>query len=144
MSLFDNVEVTLHGGPHDGTVSLSASEVALSRTPMQSNLASICASWGAAHREDSPPPDKAVWGRHPDVLPDWRNVIFETEMFLALVGERPEPAHIPKNLLAGGTGSVHTDTQLAQGLEIPMAVSDARKEGAKLRRSGTSRVIPNR
>ena len=53
MSLFDNVEVTFHGGPHDGTVSLTASEVALSRTPMQSNLAGICASWGAAHREDA-------------------------------------------------------------------------------------------
>src|SRR4029453_1735953 len=47
-------------------------------------------------------------------------------MFLALVGERPRPARTPKNLLAGGTGSVHTDTKLAQGLEIPMAVSEAR------------------
>jgi hypothetical protein len=46
-------------------------------------------------------------------------------MFLALVGERPRPARTPKNLLAGGTGSVHTETKLAQGLEIPMAVSDA-------------------
>ena len=50
----------------------------------------------------------------------------ETEMFLALLSERPEPARIPKNLLAGGTGNVHTDTKLTQGLEIPMAVSDAR------------------
>jgi len=46
-------------------------------------------------------------------------------MFLALVGERPRPVRIPKNLLAGGTGSVHTDTQLTQRLEIPMAVSEA-------------------
>ena len=53
MSLFDYVEVTFHGGPHDGTVSLSAAEVALNRTPMQSYLAGICASWSAAHREDA-------------------------------------------------------------------------------------------
>ena len=53
MSLFDNVEVTFHGGSHDGTVSLSASELALNRTPMQSILAGICASWGAAQREDA-------------------------------------------------------------------------------------------
>ena len=53
MSLFDYVEVTFHGGPHDGTVSLSASEVALNRTPMQSTLAGICSSWRAAHREDA-------------------------------------------------------------------------------------------
>jgi hypothetical protein len=46
-------------------------------------------------------------------------------MFLALVGERPSPARIPKNLLAGGTGSVHTDSKSTQRLEIPMAVSDA-------------------
>jgi hypothetical protein len=50
-----------------------------------------------------------------------------TEMFLGLVGERPRPARIPKNLLAGGTGIVHTDTKLTQRLEIPMAVSDACK-----------------
>ena len=53
MSLFDYVEVTFHGGPHNGTVSLSASELALNRTPMQSILAGICSSWGAAHREDA-------------------------------------------------------------------------------------------
>jgi|SRR5205085_12168138 len=53
MSLFDYVEVTFHGGPHDGTVSLSASELASSRTPMQSILAEICSSWRAAQREDA-------------------------------------------------------------------------------------------
>ena len=53
MSLFDYVEVTFHGGPHEGTVSLSASEVASNRTPMQKILAGVCASWGAAHREDA-------------------------------------------------------------------------------------------
>jgi hypothetical protein len=50
----------------------------------------------------------------------------ETEMFLALVGERPRPARTSKNLLAGGTGKVHLHNQSTQGLEIPMAVSDAR------------------
>jgi len=53
MSLFDYVEVSFHGGPHDGTVSLPASELALNRTPMQPILAGICSSWGAAHREDA-------------------------------------------------------------------------------------------
>ena len=53
MSLFDHVEVTFHGGPHEGTVSLSASELASSRTPMQSILADICSSWRAAQREDA-------------------------------------------------------------------------------------------
>ena len=53
MSHFDYVEVTFHGGPHDGTVSLSASEVASSRTPMQSNLAGICTSWRAAYSADT-------------------------------------------------------------------------------------------
>src|SRR4051794_25407680 len=46
-------------------------------------------------------------------------------MFLALVGEQPRPTRTPKNLLAGGTESVHTDSQRTQGLEIPMAVSEA-------------------
>lgn len=53
MSLFDYVEVTFHGGPLEGTVSLSASEVASNRTPMHSLLAGIGSSWGAAHREDA-------------------------------------------------------------------------------------------
>ena len=53
MSLFDYVEVTFHGGPHDGTVSHSASDVASNRTPMQSILAGICSSWRAAQREDT-------------------------------------------------------------------------------------------
>ncbi len=53
MSLFDYVEVTFHGGPHDGTVSLPASAIASNRTPMQSILAAICSSWTAAHREDT-------------------------------------------------------------------------------------------
>jgi len=53
MSLFDYVEVTFHGGPHDGTVSLAASELALDRTPMHSILAGICSSWRAAQREDA-------------------------------------------------------------------------------------------
>jgi hypothetical protein len=48
-------------------------------------------------------------------------------MFLTLVGELPRPTRTPKNLLTGGTESVHTDTKLTQGLEIPMAVSDACK-----------------
>src|SRR5436190_11144564 len=47
-------------------------------------------------------------------------------MFLALVGERPRPARTSKNLLAGGTGKVHLHNKSTQGLEIPMAVSDAR------------------
>jgi hypothetical protein len=53
MSLFNYVEVTFHGGPHDGTVSLPASAIASHRTPMQSILAAICSSWTAAHREDT-------------------------------------------------------------------------------------------
>jgi hypothetical protein len=53
MSLFDYVEVTFHGGPHDGTVSLSASELASNRTPMHLILAAICSSWRAALREDA-------------------------------------------------------------------------------------------
>jgi hypothetical protein len=53
MSLFNYVEVTFHGGPHDGTVSLSATEVASHRTPLQSILANICSSWCAAYREDT-------------------------------------------------------------------------------------------
>ena len=53
MSLFDYVEVSFHGGPHNGTVSLSASELALNRTPIQSILAGICSSWRAAQREDA-------------------------------------------------------------------------------------------
>ena len=53
LSLYDYVEVTFHGGPHDGTMSLSASEVASHRTPMQSLLAGICSSWRAAQREDT-------------------------------------------------------------------------------------------
>jgi hypothetical protein len=53
MSLFNYVEVTFHGGPHDGTVSLAASELASNRTPMQSILAEICSSWRTAEREDS-------------------------------------------------------------------------------------------
>jgi hypothetical protein len=57
-------------------------------------------------------------------------------MFLALVGERPRPARTPKNLLEGGTGSVRTDTKLAQGLEIPMAVSDAAKRSGELLSAG--------
>ena len=47
-------------------------------------------------------------------------------MFLASVGEPPRPARTPKNLLAGGTGRVRLHNKSAQGLEIPMAVSDAR------------------
>jgi len=53
-------------------------------------------------------------------------------MFLALLGERPRPTRTPKNLQAGGTGSVHTDTKLTQGLEIPMAVADARKRFSQI------------
>jgi len=48
-------------------------------------------------------------------------------MFLALVRERPRPARTSKNLLAGGAGRVHPDTQFTPRLEIPMAVSEARK-----------------
>ena len=46
-------------------------------------------------------------------------------MFLTLVREPPSPARTPKNLLAGGTGKVHLHNKSTQGLEIPMAVSDA-------------------
>jgi hypothetical protein len=53
MSLFDNVEVSFHGGPHEGTVSLSASEIGLNRTPMHSIVAEICSRWVAARREDA-------------------------------------------------------------------------------------------
>lgn len=53
MSLINYVEVTFHGGPHDGTVSLPTSAIASHRTPLQSILASICSSWTAAHREDA-------------------------------------------------------------------------------------------
>jgi hypothetical protein len=52
-SQFDYVEVTFHGGPHDGTVSLSASEIASHRTPTQTLLAGICSLWRAAQREDT-------------------------------------------------------------------------------------------
>ena len=48
-------------------------------------------------------------------------------MFLALVGEKPRPTRASKNLLVGGTGRVRLHNKSAQRLEIPMAVSDARK-----------------
>ena len=53
-------------------------------------------------------------------------------MFLALVGERPRPARTSKNLLAGGTGRVRLHNKSAQGLEIPMAVSDALNAGGRI------------
>jgi hypothetical protein len=48
-------------------------------------------------------------------------------MFLASVGKRPRPARTSKNLLVGGTGRVRLRNKFTQGLEIPMAVSDASK-----------------
>jgi hypothetical protein len=59
MSHFDNVEITFHGGPFDGVVSLPSSKVVLNQTPLQSSIitplqskiAAICACWGDAHNE---------------------------------------------------------------------------------------------
>ena len=71
----------------------------------------------------SPPPDKAVWGRPPDGLPDWRNVILGDTDVTRTRRSTTKPARTSKNLLAGGTGRVHLHNKSAQRLEIPMAVT---------------------
>ena len=80
--------------------------------------------FGAWRSVGSPPPDKAVWGRPPYVLPVWRNVITKTtEMILALVGEDRDPLALQKTTLQVGRGA-YAHNKFTQGLEIPMAVTD--------------------
>ena len=78
---------------------------------------------GAWRSVGSPPPDMAVWGRPPYVLPVWRDVIINTtERILTGPVMRPIPTILSCSHSASGALNVRTYKIFPLGLEIPMAV----------------------
>src|SRR6185295_12575614 len=114
---------------HPGPLERQPSRIQQKRGPVLSprderhRLATLWQSclFGARRSVGSPPPDKAVWGRPPYVLPVWRYVIrHTTEMIIALSAAGREPSNFKK---PPRRWTVER-TPKRRRLEIPMAVTE--------------------